>query len=110
MQDLLISSCLNDLMNCKRRFNVDIMMFYISGRDHARMVKFNIYVHLPSINKMFQYRYARMILLGVGEVINFEHRCYISALAHIRVLILSIYVLLEGTSTIYKYGHAWVIS
>ena len=58
IQDLLISSCLNDLTNCYRRFNVDIMMLYISDRDHARKVKFSSYVHLPSINKISQYRYA----------------------------------------------------
>ena len=44
-----------------------------------------------------------MILCGVGEVIIFEHGCYISALAHIRMLILSIYVLLECINTIYKH-------
>ena len=58
---------------------------------------------------MFQYRYAWVILWDVGEVIIFEHGCYISALAHIRMLILSINVLLESKNTIYKYGHAWVI-
>ena len=57
---------------------------------------------------MFQYNYASLILLGVGEVINFEQGFYISALAHI-MLILSIYVLLECINTISKYGHAWVI-
>ena len=36
----------------------DIMMLYISGRDDARKLKFSSYVHLLSINKMFQYRYA----------------------------------------------------
>ena len=58
---------------------------------------------------MFQYRYARVILRGVGEVIIFVHGYFISALAHIRMLTLSIYVLLECINTIYKYGHAWVI-
>ena len=58
---------------------------------------------------MFQYRYAQVILRGVGEVIIFVHGCYISALANIRRLILSIYVLLECINTIYKYGHAWLI-
>ena len=43
-----------------------------------------------------------MILGGVGEVIIFEHGCYISALAHIRMFILSICVLLERINTIYK--------
>ena len=42
----------------KRRFNVDIMMLYILALDHARKLKFCSYIHLPSINKMFQYRYA----------------------------------------------------
>ena len=82
------------------------MMLYISVRDHARKLNFSSYIHLPSINKMYQYRYARVILCGVGEVIIFEHGCYISALAHIRMLILSIYVLLEFINKIYKYGHA----
>ena len=57
-QDLLILSRLNDLTNCWRCFNVDILMLYISGRDHYRKLKFSSYVHLPSINKMFQYRYV----------------------------------------------------
>ena len=39
---------------------------------------------------MIQYRYASMILCSVGEVIVFEHECYISALKHIRMLILSL--------------------
>ena len=85
------------------------MMLYISVRNHARKLKFSSYVHLPSINKTFQYRYALVILGGVGEVIIFEHGFCISALAHIRMLILSICVLLECINTIYKYGHAWVI-
>ena len=45
-QDLLILPLLNDLTNCYRRFNVDILMLYISGRDHYRKIK------------MFQYRYV----------------------------------------------------
>ena len=57
IQDLLILSCLNDLTNCKRHFNVDIMMLHISALDHNRKLKFIRYVHLPSINKIFQYRY-----------------------------------------------------
>ena len=55
IQDLLISSRLNDLTNCKRHFNVGIMMLYISAMDHARKLKFSSYVHLPSVNKTFQY-------------------------------------------------------
>ena len=60
-----------------------------SGTDHARKLKFSIYVYLPSINKMFSYRYAWLILCSVGEVIIFEHGCYISDLEHVRTLILS---------------------
>ena len=62
--------------------------------DHARKIKFGSYVHLPLINKMFQYRYARLILCGVGEVTIFEHECYISALEHLRKPKVSSYVLL----------------
>ena len=36
-------------------FNVDIMILYISAGDHARKFNFSSYVHLPSINEMFQY-------------------------------------------------------
>ena len=77
--------------------------------DHARNLNFSNYVHLPSVNVMFQYHYARLILCGVGKVIIFEHGCYISALKHVRMLILSSYVLLASINPIYKYGHAWVI-
>ena len=73
--------------------------------DHARKLKFSSYVHLPTINKMLQYRYALVILCSVGEVIIFEHGCYISALEHIRMLVLSNYVLITCINTIYKYGH-----
>ena len=31
---------------------IDIMMLYISVRDHARKIKFCSYVHLQSTNKM----------------------------------------------------------
>ena len=80
--------------------------------DYARQLKFSHYVHLPSINKMFPYRYALVILCNVEEVIIFEPGCYISGLEDIRMVILSSYVLLECINTIYtiyKYGHAWVI-
>ena len=39
-------------------FNVYIMVVYISAMDHASKLKFSSYVHLPPINKMFQYCYA----------------------------------------------------
>ena len=58
VQHLWKSSRLNNLMNRWRRFNVDIMKLYISALDHARKLKFSNYVHLVSINKMFQCRYA----------------------------------------------------
>ena len=95
--------------NARDIFNVDITMLSSSSRDHAIKLIFNTYVHLPSINKMFQYRYASVILGGLGEVIIFEHGCFVSALAHIRMLILNICVFLECINTIYKYGHAWMI-
>ena len=66
------------------------MMLCISVMDHARNLIFRSYIDLPSINKMFQYRYAGKILCSVGEIIIFEHVCYISALEHIRMLLLSI--------------------
>ena len=52
---------------------------------------------------MFQYCYTRVILCNVGEIIMFEHGCYISALEHDRMLILSSYVLLACTNATYKY-------
>ena len=58
---------------------------------------------------MLQYRYVWMILCSVGEVVIFEHGCYILALEHTKILILSSYVLLTGINTINKYGHALVI-
>ena len=66
-------------MDCYRSFNVDIMKFYISALDQARKLKFSNFLHLLSINKMFQY---------VGEVFIFELGRYISALGHVRELIL----------------------
>ena len=82
-------------------------MLYIPAIDHARKLKFSSYVHLPSINEMFQYCYAWMIQCSVGEVIIFEPGCYISALEHIRMLILN--VPLACVNTINMYGHAWLI-
>ena len=80
-------------------------MLYISARDHARKLNFSSYVHLPSINKKFQYRYAWVILCSVGDVNIFEH----SAIFHFKtfmILILRSYVLLECINAVYKYGHA----
>ena len=78
--------------------------------DHARKLTFSSYVHLSSLNKIFRYCYALVILCNVGEVIILEHGHYISALEHmLRMLIFSSYVLLLCINTNYKYGHAWVI-
>ena len=46
------------ILRTARGFNVDIMMLYISARNNARKLKFTSYVHLPSTNKIIQYRYA----------------------------------------------------
>ena len=82
-------------------WDISMLMLYILPMDHARKLKFSSYVHLASINKTFQYRYARVILCNVGQVITFEHGRYISALKHIRMLILSSCVLLACINTIY---------
>ena len=50
-----------------------------------------------------------MILCSVGEVIIFEHGCYISALENVMMVILNSYVHLGRINQIYKYGHACVI-
>ena len=49
---------MNDLMNCYGLFNADIMKLYISALGQAMKLKFQSYVHLPSINQIFQYPYA----------------------------------------------------
>ena len=52
-------------------FNADIMKLYIPSLDHARMLRFNSHIYLPSKNTMFQYLYI------------FDYGCYISALEHV---------------------------
>ena len=47
---------LNDLKNCERRFNADIMKHYISAWDNDRTLC--SYVHLLFINQIFQYSHA----------------------------------------------------
>ena len=59
------------------------MIFFISAMDHPKKLKFSSYFNLSSINKMFQYRYVSVILCNVGEVIIFEHQCYIFQLWNI---------------------------
>ena len=76
---------LNYLINCKRRFNVYIMKFYISSLDHAKKLTLGSYFQLLRINKMFEYRHACVILCNVGYF--FGHGRYISALEHFRMLI-----------------------
>ena len=39
-------------------FNTDIMKLYISALGHSMKLRFNSYVHLPSMDQIFQYRYA----------------------------------------------------
>ena len=75
-------------------FNVDILKLYISALGHARNLKSNIYVHLLSVNQIFQHRHTRVILCNVGEVYIFEHGCSISALEQACMLLSSNYVLL----------------
>ena len=47
------------------------MKLNILALGHDRKLKFSIYVHLPSVNQIFHYRHARIILCNVGEV--FKH-------------------------------------
>ena len=61
-------------------FSVNNIMLYISAMDHARKLKFSSYIHLPSINKMFQYH--TRLSDSVGEVSIFEDRSHISCLEH----------------------------
>ena len=49
---------MNDLIKCMSSFNFDIIKLYISAMGHATKLKFTSYVHMPSINIMFQYRHA----------------------------------------------------
>ena len=86
-------------MNCKRRFNADIIKLYILAVGHTMKLKFSSYVHLPSMNQIFQYHYARVILCNIGDVFIFEHGLYISALKHVRMLIL------ERTRKVFKKKH-----
>ena len=47
------------------------MKLYISAQDQAMRSKFSKYVQLLSINKIFQHRYASVILCSEGEVYIF---------------------------------------
>ena len=60
-QGLLILSCLNDLTNCQKCFNVVNILLYISAVTNARKLKFNRYVHLPSTNVNRKDVHASMI-------------------------------------------------
>ena len=50
VQYFLISSRLNDLMNCYRCFNFDNIKLYILALDEARKLKFRYCANLPLIN------------------------------------------------------------
>ena len=73
---------------------------------YARKLKVSSYVHLPYINKLFQYRHAWMIQCNVEDVYIFKLGRYMSALEHVRMLVLSNYFLLACTNAIYKYCYA----
>ena len=90
---------MNDLIKCWRRFHADIIKLYISALGHPMKLKFSSCVHLASVNQIFQYHNARMILYDVGEVYIFEHGLYISTLEQARMVILSNYVILESVNT-----------
>ena len=78
--------------------------------DYGIKLKFSSYVHLPSINKMFQISLCLIDSLQRRRGYYFRAWVlYIPALEHVRKLILSRYVLLACINPIYKYGHAWVI-
>ena len=64
------------------------MKLYTSALGYARKLNFRLYFRLY-MNKIFQYRHARVILFSVGEIYIFESGLYIS-----RMFILSNYVLL----------------
>ena len=95
-------------MNCYelRRFNADIMKVYISALGHARNIKLSSYIHLSSVNQIYQNPHARVIFCNVGEayILGAWAR---SALEHARMLIiLSDSVLVASINTICKYCYA----
>ena len=77
--------------------------------DHARKLKFNGYVHLPSINKMFQYHVLLIDSVRCRRGYYFRAWVLYFSFEQVRMLILNSYVLLACINPIYKYGHAWVI-
>ena len=85
------------------------MKLYFTALGHAMKLQLSRYVHLLSINQIFQFCHARVILCNIGEVYIFEGGLYISVLEHPRMLSLGNNVLLESINTIYKYCHVWVI-
>ena len=82
------------------------MKLNISALGHTRKLEFSSYVHLPSINKIFPYHQAQVILCNEGDFYIFEPKLYISVLEHARMLILSNYVLLASINTFTKYCEA----
>ena len=65
-----ILSCLSDLVNCSRRFNVDASKLYISFVVHARKLLFSSNVHLPSITKCINIVMLeeRVLFLNMGAI------------------------------------------
>ena len=77
--------------------------------DYSIKVKFSIYVHLPSMNKMFRYGYTCVILSNVGGYYFRAWVLYFSYGTCKNINIKQLYVLLACINTIYKYGHGWGI-
>ena len=59
--------------------------------SQAMKLKFSSYVHLLSINKMFQYHHTIVVLCSEEQVYIF--RQYISALENVRMLLYNGYIL-----------------
>ena len=79
IQSLWISSCLSNFSHSKRVFKVDSVNYgihYILSLDYARKLKFSSNVQLASLNKLYQYSYACVILHSLGEVYFFKARPY----------------------------------
>ena len=57
---------------------------------NSRNLKFSSNVHLMSLNKLYQYCHAGVILENVQEVciFNYMHRLFVSALEHARAFTL----------------------
>ena len=63
----------NDLTNCYLRFNVDIMMLYISAMDYGRKIKFS------SLCSSAIYKQNVLILLRLSDSVQCRRRYYFRA-------------------------------